>query len=194
MVKMKVYAFVLILFINLRGKEILMLRKKLNLFIFAFCFSLIGACSQSGVEVLKRTNPVLLEGTQVGLLIDQNSGSVMIDGITIPDDSNLSSALDVLLNSGLNVVTADFGQFGFGICAIEGVGQPEDDCFGDDQNRYWAFFYKGIDDDVWTSSLVGAGDYHVNDGDLIAFVWTASDMNFNPIVVPDNAWVIENFF
>ncbi|MCI5073009.1 DUF4430 domain-containing protein [bacterium] len=171
-----------------------MFLKKLNLMAILFCLSLIGACSQTGVEVIEGSNPVLLDGIQVGLLIDPSTGSVMIDGVSIADDSNISTALDILLNSGVDVVTADFGQFGLGICSIAGVGQPENDCFGDSEGRYWAFFYKGLDDDVWSASQIGAGEYQVNDGDLIAFVWTASDMDFNPVVVPDNAWMIENFF
>lgn len=171
-----------------------MFQKKLCSVIVLFFIIMISACSQTGVGFIEKPNPVLLDGTQVGLLIDPNTGTVMIDGVTISDESSLSSALDVLLNSGLEVVTADFGQSSLNICAIAGVGQPENDCFGDLEGRYWAFFYKGLNDVIWTAAPINASEYQVNDGDLIAFVWTKADMDSNPIVVPDNAWVIENFF
>ncbi|HMQ11447.1 MAG TPA: hypothetical protein PKC21_00225 [Oligoflexia bacterium] len=169
--------------------------KKKDLYIIVLCLSIVAACSQAGVESLQRTNPVLMEGTQIGLLIDQNNGVVMIDGITVAEgSSDISSALDVLLDSGLNVVIHDNGPLDIDICAIGSVGQPENDCLGDSQDRQWLLFYKKINDNVWTLHQSSSAEYQISDGDLIAFVWTAYDMNSNPILVPDNAWVLENFF
>lgn len=120
-------------------------------------------------------------GLQIGLVLSPAEGdeTALIVSLTDTEEAN---ALDVLNASGLPLAlaTTDFGP---AICAILEVGQPAEDCFGDPEGRYWAFFFL-TDANEWEAAPVGVDGYLVQDGQVLGFAWTGSDANYNPLRLP----------
>lgn len=136
------------------------------------------------------TSPQDFAGLQTTLIVQSGANSSKSYAYSFNEGI---SALDVLLASGIEVEAADFG-FGLAVCAINCLGQASSNCFGDPNGNSWAFFYKSLTDTQWQVSTVGANDYILNDGDMIAFVWTQTDQNFNPLSRPDNSLVLSQYF
>lgn len=93
-----------------------------------------------------------------------------------------STALDALQQSGATIITYD-SALGASVCSINGTGQPADNCYGDPDGLSWSFFTLKSDG-TWKFAEVGVQDYIVQDGDVLAFVWTGSDADFNPLSEP----------
>lgn len=81
--------------------------------------------------------------------------------------SNTSSGLDVLLQSGLDIVTKEY-SWGTAVCSIEGVGCPAENCFCD-SSKYWSYEYW--DGSQWQSHTTGATGYIVQNGDIEGWRW-----------------------
>ena len=79
------------------------------------------------------------------------------------------SGLAALEESGLDVVTKDFGGGWIAVCAIEGVGCPADDCFCDPDGKYWGNSYW--DGSAWQAYSVGASQTELNDGAIDGWYW-----------------------
>jgi len=69
------------------------------------------------------------------------------------DFSEPLTGLAVLQRTGLDITWAET-SFGPGVCAIEGIGCPADNCFCD-PNRYWGYSYW--DGAAWQAYPVGVG-------------------------------------
>lgn len=119
------------------------------------------------------------EAAEVGVVIALAEGESSTFLVGVNADA---SALDALLATGEEVAVLET-DFGPAICAIMGVGQPAEDCFGDAEGRYWAFFTLGAAGE-WEAAQVGAGGYPVSAGEVLGFSWTASDADFNPLMMP----------
>lgn len=83
-------------------------------------------------------------------------------------DKKKITGLEALRLTGLQVVTTET-QFGTAVCAIMGVGQPANDCFGDPQGQYWSYDYW--DGTQWQGYQVGAGSSEVGDGAIEGWRW-----------------------
>ena len=142
--------------------------------------AMMGACSDSESVDETISRITAQDGTQVGVVLSPDDENITNSFQTVADTG--ITALDTLLLSGAKVVTVDFG-FATAVCSINGIGQPSDNCFGDPEGRFWAFFVQKRGG-TWEFSEIGADLYPVQDGDLISFVWTASDANFQPLRRP----------
>jgi hypothetical protein len=117
------------------------------------------------------------DSKQVGLVIRWSDGSELTEIVNVPIDA---TGLDVLLASSAEATTYDAG-WGISVCAIDGEGCPEDDCFCD-PDHFWGYWH--LAGAGWESSLTGAAEYVPADGDVEGFAWTGFDENFNPTVTP----------
>jgi hypothetical protein len=112
---------------------------------------------------------------QVGLVVSSEDGSYTTRCVTFTEQS--ISGYEVLMRSGLDVVTAD----GL-VCDIEGEsGCEEEDCLCD-PSRYWGYWH--LVNEGWTYSTVGANAYAVQDGDVEGWRWGAGEPP--PVVLFDD--------
>ncbi|RCK73189.1 MAG: hypothetical protein ANABAC_0076 [Anaerolineae bacterium] len=81
--------------------------------------------------------------------------------------SSTITGLDALLNSGLEVVTADT-PWGKAVCSIEGVGCPADDCFCGG-STFWN--YEFWDGTAWQGHSSGASSTTLTDGAVDGWRW-----------------------
>lgn len=114
---------------------------------------------------------ILLSGAVIadraGLVVQFDSSTVIKKCVEFQTGA---SAFDVLNNSGLQVVTRDYGPgLGVAICGIKGIGCSADNCFC--QSDYWSFSY--LVGGKWAYSDVGISSYTVNNGDVLGFRWGA---------------------
>jgi len=86
------------------------------------------------------------------------------------------SGLEALQQTGLNVITKDFG-WGVSVCGIEGVGDPAANCFG---SGFWASYY--LTGTTWAGYMVGPSDSVITDGAVELWSWQAG---FAPLDLPD---------
>jgi hypothetical protein len=107
--------------------------------------------------------------SRAGLVIDHHDGTRHIQIVEFHGET--ITALQLLQKSSLEVVTNQT-SFGTAICAINGEGQPANDCFGDPDGRYWGF-NRLLQDDSWTFSPVGVSETIVYDSDVLGFFFGA---------------------
>jgi hypothetical protein len=92
------------------------------------------------------------------------------------------TGLEALQNTGLEVVSHDFGGGFIAVCAIGGVGCSADDCFC--SSNYWSYsFWNGSD---WEGYGSGAGDTTVEAGDVEAWRWV--EFGNEPLLPPAPAF------
>ena len=97
--------------------------------------------------------------------------------VTVPDTATTA---DVLKEAVIPVGIAPL-PFGPGLCNIDGVGNPVDDCFADPAH-FWAYYHlNGVQ---WESAQTGIGGYIPADKAVEGFAWSGFDENFNPTVKP----------
>lgn len=159
-----------------------------NLFVLLF----VGFFASCGTETLEQgqnvdniqssvVDPAAEPGTQVGVFISSAEGQQETFFITLEEQT--PSATEALLATNVEVILLDT-QFGNAVCSISGVGRPANNCFGNDpSDPFWAFFIQSLGE-TWISSPVGVDLYTVEDGDILAFLWTEPDSNFNPVRTP----------
>src|SRR5271157_2428241 len=103
----------------------------------------------------------------VGLVVQFDNSTVITKCVEV--NSN-ASAFDVLMNSGLQLVTKDYGTgMGMALCGIGNTGCSEDNCFCSSQ--YWGFYY--ITGSSWEYAPAGISEFTVSNGDVIGFRWGA---------------------
>jgi len=99
--------------------------------------------------------------SEAGLVIDHSDGSREV--LTVPFQGETITGYQLLEKSGLSFVSSQ-SSFGIGICAIDGEGQAEDNCFDDPQGRFWGLSY--LTEEGWVSSPVGVTETIVREGDV----------------------------
>jgi hypothetical protein len=75
--------------------------------------------------------------------------------------------------TGLDLVVKDWG-FGYTVCAIEGLGCPQEDCFCEcplPECTQWTFFRWNKAKQAWQTTE----DTSVKAGDVVAWLWTQLD-------------------
>ena len=97
--------------------------------------------------------------------------------VTVPETATTA---DVLKEAVIPVGIAQL-PFGPGLCNIDGVGNPVDDCFAD-PTHYWAYFH--LNGSQWENAQTGIGGYVPGDEAVEGFAWSGFDENFNPTVKP----------
>ncbi len=125
------------------------------------------------------TAPALADGPiRVGLYVQFEDGSTTTRCVALnPADypaGKEATGLDVLRQSGLDLVFETGGGFGVKICKLDKTGcdYPAEDCFCRCQGnpcQYWTYWYA--ENGAWKYSSVGANGRQVKDGDVEGWVW-----------------------
>ncbi len=168
----------------------------ISLFLFIFLFSCGSqeiTQTNKPVNVLPTPttfNPLDIEKTQVGVLVsfsdDQNSQ------YALEFNETTVSAIEALKSTNLNLSLLDFGSgLGQAICAIEGVGGTSTACFVKDLS--W-FVFKRTYQGQWIDPQLGASSVVLQDGDMVAFVWSGFDENYFSLRKPDEKYDISSVF
>ncbi len=77
---------------------------------------------------------------------------------------------------------------GAAVCKIDEVGWPVTACFGSSaDDPSWLFFIWNKESAKWEVPWDAVSDVTVKDGDLLAFVFTRYDAEFNPVRTPPDA-------
>jgi hypothetical protein len=123
--------------------------------------------------------PALADGpVRVGLYVRFEDGSSVTRCVALnPADyppGQVATGLDVLRQSGLDLVFETGGGFGVKICKLDKTGcdYPAEDCFCRCQGnpcQYWTYWYA--ENGAWKYSSVGANGRQVKDGDVEGWVW-----------------------
>jgi hypothetical protein len=123
--------------------------------------------------------PALADGpVHVGLYVQFEDGSSVTRCVALnPADyppGKEATGLDVLRQSGLDLVFETGGGFGVKICKLDKTGCdfPAEDCFCRCQGnpcQYWTYWYA--ENGTWKYSSVGANGRQVKDGDVEGWVW-----------------------
>jgi hypothetical protein len=124
--------------------------------------------------------PALADGPlHVGLYVQFEDGSSVTRCVALnPADyppGKEATGLDVLRQSGLDLVFETGGGFGVKICKLDKTGCdfPAEDCFCRCQGnpcQYWTYWYAE-NGGAWKYSSVGANGRQVKDGDVEGWVW-----------------------
>jgi hypothetical protein len=123
--------------------------------------------------------PALADGPiRVGLYVQFEDGSsatrcVALNPADYPPGKE-ATGLDVLRQSGLDLVFESGGGFGVKICKLDKTGCdfPAEDCFCHCMGnpcQYWTYWYAEAG--AWKYSSVGANGHQVKDGDIEGWVW-----------------------
>lgn len=123
-----------------------------------------------------------------GFIIDTGEGEPAYVVVTYGEPM---SAVDLLREADLGVVTVEFGGLGEGVCEIRSTGCDVDTCrkrlcqTGDPESPFWQYWRQ--DADGWTLSPLGASDVEPEDGDIGAWVWIGTKPDLAPITWSDLA-------
>jgi len=118
------------------------------------------------------------EPNVAGLIVDYGDGRISY--AVVPFDDEEINGLDLLTQSGLDVVSVGFGGLGDAVCQVDDTGCPVDDCrkrmcqTSDPESPFWQFSKLG-DDGEWLFVATGASGAKVRDGDIYAWSWVGTD-------------------
>ena len=102
---------------------------------------------------------------RAGLVVQFDNSSVIKKCIEFQGGA---SAYYILSNSGLNLVTKDYGAgLGMAVCKIGDTGCDADNCFC--KPEYWGFYY--MSGGKWEYAPVGISSYDVKNGEVLGFRW-----------------------
>lgn len=115
-----------------------------------------------------------------GLVVRDAAGRLTYAWVPFPEDE--IDGIELLQQSGLPVVTADFGALGAAVCSIGGEGCSlaecrRNVCQGSAADApYWQVFQHDPDEpSLWVWQPLGASATQVMDGDVFGWSWTASE-------------------
>lgn len=106
----------------------------------------------------------------VGQIVEFPNGEMRAFCVDVETPTDNVTAL---LATNLQVTVKDYG-FGLAVCAIEGTGCPEEDCFCEcpmPECTQWNFFRWNASNNAWEMT----DDTTVQDGDIVAWVWGELD-------------------
>jgi hypothetical protein len=110
----------------------------------------------------------------VGFAIQYPDGTVDKGCLNLPEDAD---GYTTLQNTSINLTWHDSGPaLGRGLCAIDGVGCPAENCWC--TNKYWGFYIRNLGESDWTYSPVGfdggtsCGEHYcAKEGDVLGFAY-----------------------
>lgn len=145
------------------------------------------------VALLLDTGEVALAQTPVeqgdadaaaAFLIDPGTGELIY--VVVAFDDTRMSAVDLLRESELPLVTVEFGGLGAGVCSIVETGCDVSACrqrlcqTGDPESPFWQFWRQN-DEGEWSLSVLGGSQSQIEDGDIDAWVWTGVEPDLESI-------------
>lgn len=120
-----------------------------------------------------------VNATRVGIFVDFPDGSKYLKCVEVEENTN---AYEILQKTDLNISWSPPSQWGHGLCMINTVGCPSDNCYC--SSSYWNFYIKKLDENSLNYSPVGFdggsecwnrdyssfdGHYCAVDGDVLGF-------------------------
>jgi len=126
-------------------------------------FVILLVSSLIGLPLPTRAAPA--SPNQAFLAVQFNPHDRLVRSISF---SGSITGLDALLQSGLDIVTNDYGGGFIAVCSIEGVGCPATDCFCGG-STFWNYEYW--DGNQWQSHSSGASGYTVQNGAVEGWRW-----------------------
>lgn len=127
-----------------------------------------------------------------GLVVDYGNGARTYALIPIGDEP--MNGIDLLEDSGLDMLTVGFGGMGVGVCAIETVGCDISACQGRlcqtsaADSPFWSYLQApDIAGEAWQFSSLGASATAVTPGDVNAWFWTGTRPDEAALSVQDIA-------
>jgi hypothetical protein len=123
-----------------------------------------------------------------GIYVDFGNGDTAM--VLVPFTGDEISGTELLMQSGLPVLTIGFGGFGDAVCMIETTGCDVSACRrtlcqnGDRQSPFWQYM-KQSESGEWVFSPLGASANKVTDGDLNAWVWTGNTPQLPEMTLAD---------
>ena len=121
--------------------------------------------------------PGYVTAARVGVFVEFPDGNTYSKCIDIEGSKN---AYDIIQKTDLNISWSPPSQWGHGLCMIDTVGCPSDNCYC--SSSYWNFYIKKLNENSWSYSPVGFdggsgcwngdynsfdGNYCANDGDVL---------------------------
>ncbi len=97
--------------------------------------------------------------------------------VTVPEGATTADVLEAAV---IPVGMAKY-SWGTGLCNINGVGNPVDDCFADPAH-YWAYFH--LNSSQWEVGQTGVDGYKPADKAVEGFAWSGFDEQYNPTIKP----------
>jgi hypothetical protein len=123
-----------------------------------------------------------------GFIVDTGEGEPVYVVVTFAEPM---TAVDLLRQADLGVVTVDFGGLGEAVCEIRATGCDVGACrqrlcqTGDPESPFWQYWRQG--EDGWGLSPLGASDVEPGHGDIGAWVWIGTEPDLEPIPWTDLA-------
>lgn len=117
------------------------------------------------------------EASVAGLVVDFGDGRTAY--ALVPFSSDEIAGMDLLNQSGLALVSLDFGGIGAGVCMIEDVGCEVSACrmrmcqTSDPDSPFWRLMQPG-DDGAWTFAALGVTGARLHDGDVNGWYWSGT--------------------
>jgi hypothetical protein len=130
---------------------------------------LAGTVSFGWISTASAADP----DSQLGIVIGFDGERVEYLLFDIDPESD-QTAMDLMIESGLELEIAPFGGLGEAVCSIDGTGCPGSDCFCESFSSpayYWQFFLW--DGNQWVPQHQGASQHTVEAGEILGWSWTA---------------------
>jgi hypothetical protein len=135
----------------------------------ALAFAFVAALAQ----------PTFASDQISGLVIDYGDGRVTFASVPVGDSE--ISGIELLEQSGVPLVTVDFGGLGSGVCSLGGQGCSVTTCrrtvcqTGGNDSPFWKYFQYV--DGTWQVSPLGASAIKVQAGSINGWSWTSDQPN-----------------
>ena len=112
---------------------------------------------------------------RAGLVVQHGDGAMTWAVVAFPEES--ISGLDLLQRSGIDFLSVPFGGLGEGVCQIEREGCEVSSCRrtvcqATRSSPYWQYLDQAPDR-AWRAAPLGASGSRVDDGDVLAWAWSA---------------------
>ena len=112
---------------------------------------------------------------RAGLVVRHGDGAMTYAVVAFAEDT--ISGIDLLERSGIEFLSVPFGGLGEGVCQIEREGCEVSACRrtvcqSTRSSPYWQYLDQ-TPDQLWRSAPLGASGSRVDDGDVLAWAWSA---------------------
>jgi hypothetical protein len=145
----------------------------------AYCAHIAGLGAHPGWCARRAAEPR-------GLVIRHGDGRVLYRYVEFTEPEITGS--DLLIRSGVVLVTNPYPGLGEGVCKLDHEGCPADNCFCksyQSPSYYWHYYRLNSAGD-WTGVQTGPIGRKIHDGDVDGWSWTASESGLADVDRQDN--------
>ncbi len=147
-------------------------RSQLTLLLATLLVALLPALTAGAAQPVDGTPGPM---HRAGLVVRHGDGAMTYAVVAFPEAS--ISGIELLERSGIDFLSVPFGGLGEGICQIEREGCDVSACRrtvcqATRSSPYWQYLDQ-TPDLAWRSAPLGASGSRVDDGDVLAWAWSA---------------------